>query len=144
MALLPVRGRDFWKWPDDTPPFFSTGIYRTYLIPGENTLVIPFGGFGTSMLWQAETRFAFRMPEGYVSVVPPPEFAGDPFLQTLAAGVPGPASGGELTAFLQAHDVGAVVVKAGTPGAWRQVFGPLDLSPVEIGGVILYRVGPSG
>jgi hypothetical protein len=144
VALLPVRGRDFWKWPDDTPAFFSTGMYRTYLAPGENALLIPFGGFGTSMLWQAETGFAFRMPEGYVSVVPPPEFAGDPFLQTLSAGVPVPASSAFLDAFLRAHDVGAVVVKAGTPGSWRQVFGPLDPSPVEIGGVVLYRVGPSG
>ena len=96
------------------------------------------------MLWQAETGFAFRMPEGYVSVVPPPEFAGDPFLQTLSAGVPEPKSSAFLGAFLRAHDVGAVVVKAGTPGSWRQVFDPLDPSPVEIGGVVLFRVGPSG
>src|SRR5262249_10062262 len=138
------RGRDFWKWPDDTPAFFSTGIYRTYLTPGENALVIPFGGFGTSMLWQAETGFAFRMPEGYVSVVPPPEFAGDPLLQPLAGGVPSAESSAYVESFLRSHDVGAVVVTAGTPGPWRQVFAPVDPSPAEIAGVVLFRVGPSG
>jgi hypothetical protein len=141
--LLPTSTHAFWRWPDDTPAFFSSGIYRQYLQPGENTLVIPFAGLGTSMLWQARTSFWFRMPEGYVSVVPPSGFAGDPFLKTLASGIVNPDSNRELAAFIHAHDVTAIVLKTGSRGEWRELFRSVDPAPVEVGGVVLYRV-PSG
>jgi hypothetical protein len=143
LFLLPGLGSPFWHTTVDTPAFFATGAYRGSLHPGENVLVIPYGHNGEAMLWQAMTGFAFRMPEGYVSVVPPPEFADDPFLGTLYNGTPATGVDGQLRAFLRGHQVQAVAVVDGTPGPWDTLFGRLDPSPTDAGGVTVYRVPAS-
>src|SRR5207237_2748482 len=100
--LLPNLSYPAWNTSVDTPPFFADGLFRTRLPAGATILVIPYADRWNSLLWQAETGFAFRMAEGYVSVVPPPEFSRWPILKTLYTGELVPAAETELRAFLRA------------------------------------------
>jgi hypothetical protein len=143
ILLLPNLSLPLWHSRLDTPAFFADGLYRDLLEPGEIILVIPYADRGNSMLWQAQTRFAFRMAEGYVSVVPPPEFSRYPILKTLYDGELIPNVDGELRAFLRDKGVGAIVVQNGRKGPWADLFGSIDPRPRSVGGVTLYRVPPS-
>jgi hypothetical protein len=140
--LLPNLSLPMWGSPVANPPFFADGIYRQYLQPGENVLVIPYGDRGSSMLWQAETGFAFRMPGGYVSVVPPKEFKGLSILRTFYDGEVFSTVDRDLWAFLVDKGVGAIVLLEGYPGPWEGLFAKVDPSPDRVGGVILYDVPP--
>jgi len=144
VLLLPNLSYPAWNTSVDTPAFFADGLYRTRLPTGANVLVIPYADRGNSMLWQAQAGFAFRMPEGYVSVVPPPEFSRWPILKTLYTGELIPGAEAELRAFLQDKGVDAVVVVKGRSGPWPKLFARLDGSPEDVGGVVLYRLSPVG
>jgi hypothetical protein len=140
VSLLPNLTLGIWRTDVDTPAFFSTGIYRSYLRANENVLVIPYGDRGNSMMWQAQTGMAFRMPAGYVTVIPPKSFSAWPILGTFYDGTIISDMDAQLKGFVGAKRVGAVVVLDGYPGPWEQVFGLLDRAPVRVGGVTLYRV----
>ena len=47
------------------PRFFSTGMYRSFLRRDEVVLPVPWASQGTSMLWQAQADFYFRMASGH-------------------------------------------------------------------------------
>ena len=141
--LLPNPSYPIWRSRVDTPAFFADGLYRQVLRPGEIIVVIPYGDRGHSMLWQAQAGFFFDMAEGYVSVVPPPEFSGYPILKTLYDGELVPDADRELRRFLHDKGVGAVVVQEGRPDPWGDLFGAIDPDPETLGGVVLYRVPPS-
>jgi hypothetical protein len=140
VALLPNTSGPFWHTTLQNPPFFADGLYRRVLPPGTNTLVVPYGSNGDSMLWQAETGFAFRMPGGNVGVRPPPEFGQWPITDALYSGQIQPGSKQQLRRFIAAKDVGAIVVVDGTPGPWGQLFSTVDGSPQHLGGVTVYQV----
>ena len=142
ILLLPNLSLPVWRTRADTPAFFAGAQYRTLLPRGANVLVVPYGDRGNSMLWQATTGFDFRMPEGYVSVVPPREFAGWPILKTLYSGDPTPDPERQLRSFLKAKGVSDIVLVKGFPGPWDQLFERIDPSPRDVGGVLLYRVRP--
>ncbi len=144
VSLLPNLSIPFWKADVDTPAFFRDGLYARYLPHVANVLVVPFASNGSSMLWQAQTGFYFRMPEGYVAVVPPEPFRRFGILNTLYNAEVGPDARGELDRFLAAKGVSAVVVADGTPGPWPDLFAHLDPAPVHAGGVTLYRLGRPG
>src|SRR5207249_616051 len=74
VLLFPNLGVPLWRSGSHVPPFIASGLYRSYIAPGQNVLVIPAGSRGFSMQWQAETGFAFSMSGGYVSCAVPPEF----------------------------------------------------------------------
>ena len=138
ILLLPNLSHPAWRSSVDTPAFFSQGLFRTRVPAGANVLVIPYGDRGNSMLWQAQAGFAFSMPEGYVSVVPPPEFSRWPILKTLYTGELITDAERQLRAFLQDKGVEAIAVVKGRAGPWAELFGPLDPSPEDVGGVLLY------
>jgi hypothetical protein len=140
ILLLPNLSLPLWHSRLDTPAFFADGLYRDLLEPGEIIVVIPYADRGNSMLWQAQTHFAFRMAEGYVSVVPPPEFSRYPILKTLYDGELIPNADAELRRFLRDKGVGAIVVQDGRKGPWADLFGSIDPRPRAVGGVILYQV----
>ena len=69
--MLPNLSASFWATPAEIPSFFTNGLYRQYLAPGETVMVLPYGYLGEGMLWQAATGFYFRMAGADVSSVPP-------------------------------------------------------------------------
>jgi hypothetical protein len=167
--ILPNLSASFWTTPAEIPAFFSSGLYRQYLAPGEAVLVLPFGLFGEGMLWQAATDMYFRMAGGYVGLAPPipKEDAGWPIMSALynIAGVPD--AGNQLKAYLASHDIGAVIVgprsqylmrrmgSSRTAGIWLRwptidreristdkLLASFDTPPLRVGGIALYRLTP--
>src|SRR3984893_3230392 len=165
--MLPNLSTSFWTTPAEIPAFFSSGLYRQYLAPGEIVMVLPYGLFGEGMLWQAATDMYFRLAGGYVGFVPPvpEEPSGWPIMSGLytIAGVPD--AGDQLKAYLANHNVGAVIVgprtqylvlhldSLSTTATWLRwptidreriatdkLLASLDTHPLEVGGITLYRL----
>jgi hypothetical protein len=167
--MLPNLSAAYWATPAAMPAFFSTGLYRQYLAPGETVMVLPYGMLGEGMLWQAATDMYFRMAEGYVTFAPPvpEEHSRWPIIAGLyqLGGVP--AAGDQLKAYLANHDVGAVIVgprrqyRVGSIDGRRSaitwlrwptlapesdatcaMLNSLGVPPIEAAGVTLYQLTP--
>ena len=166
LFMLPNLSASFWTTPAEVPAFFRTGIYRQYLTPGQTVLVLPFGLYGEGMLWQAATDMYFRMVGGYVGWVPPipEEHSGWPIMSGFyrIAGVP--QAGDQLKAYMANHDVNAVILgrhshytsqSMDSERHWllspttdrermatQTLLASLGTHPLEIGGIMLYRLAP--
>lgn len=138
--LLPDLGHPGWAAPAATPPFFSDGMYRTYVRERETVLIIPYGANGNSMLWQAGTGMYFRMAEGVGTGSIPRDFFRWPINYTFYSGHLIPDHAGQLNAYLAAHAIRKIVVADGTPGPWPELFAGLGTDPLRRGGVSLYQV----
>jgi hypothetical protein len=167
--MLPNLSTSFWTTPAEVPNFFSSGLYRQYLTPGQTVMVLPYGLFGEGDLWQATTDMYFRMAGGYVGFAPPvpEEHSGWPIMSGLynLAGVPD--AGDQLKAYLANHDVSTVVLgphtqylvlrigSSRTAATWLRrptvdrervamhtLLASLDTQPLEVGGITLYRLRP--
>jgi hypothetical protein len=167
--MLPNLSVRFWKAPFDIPPFFSTGLFRQYLAPGEIVMALPNPIYGDGMRWQMATDMYFRLAGGYLGISPlaPPEYARWPIMAALydVAGVPD--AGDQLKALLAHEQVAAIIVgpekywlsksENGRPTAatWvrtppseqdraalRDLLSTIEVQPLEVGGVTLYRIPP--
>lgn len=136
--LVPNTRSGIWHSHQPNPRFFTTLEYRSVLHRGETVLVLPFGPFDMSMLWQAETGEWFRMAGGYVSGVPLGTYLHDPLLPALYGQVrPNPAL---LRSFLVRRHIQAVIVDPTNPGQWPGALTSLGLKPMALGGVLVYRI----
>jgi hypothetical protein len=121
------------------PSFFTSGTYRICLQPNENVVMLPFPYLGDSMLWQAEAGFRFRMANGFVSVLDPPDVP-----PTLGLEINNPSNRWQ-DAFQWAGEQGAtmILVDGTRSSPWVKVLTPAGgLS--EIGGVYLRSLMPDG
>jgi hypothetical protein len=143
LALVPnVRLHDWYTAPDQ-PAFFTEGLYRGYLDPGDNVIILPYTSNGNSMLWQAESDFYFTMTDGYVHPHPPPSFMRYPAVAAMDENVVPPNGAADVETLVQATHVNAIIVDAQQSDPWRALLAPLG-QPFPIGGVLLYRLsGPS-
>ena len=142
MALLPNMWDFAWAQRVDTPPFFLGKLYRQYIPSGSIVLVIPFDGLGNAMLWQAQSGMYFRSAAGNVGFVPK-EAASWPILDTFACATLIPEYAIQLKAFLAAGQIQTIVVDDRVPGPWHALFSALRTAPVNVGGVVVYRVPAS-
>jgi PAS domain-containing protein len=85
-APLAALAADIWRAPAPIPHAVRGAAVSRVLHPGEVALVLPFGGLGHGMLWQAEAGFRFRQAGGYLRPDPPGPFAHDPAVEALRAG----------------------------------------------------------
>jgi hypothetical protein len=101
-------------------------------------LVLPFGGLGHGMLWQAASGFRFRQAGGYLRPDPPSEYAHDPAVEALHDGrAPAVA---DLQAFLQRSGAGAILVDPAYLPLYASALDPLGITPERVGGLVLYRL----
>jgi hypothetical protein len=163
---LPNLSASYWTTPVDAPAFFSARIYRRYIAPDDNVLILPYGGFATGDIWQAMSGFYFRMAGGYVGQPPiPREYL--PYFPTIYGFytlADFPYAGEMLKAFLVQKKVNSIVVaddgahlwiKNNDPGPQfpkrtefttderiviRSLFASLGVAPIHIGGVSFYQV----
>lgn len=168
LSLLPSLDASFWVTPIVTPGFFSAGLYRQYLQPGETVVILPYGFEGDGMLWQAQSGFYFRMAGGYTGFAPPipAEYERWPIVDALYEVAPIPEAGEQFKAFLKSHDAGAVIFAgqgdhaievshAASPGIWHRgpimprdraiwdvILGGLGVGAQTVGGVTLYQLPP--
>jgi len=165
ISLLPNLNASFWTTTLKTPAFFKNAMYRKYLPPSANVLILPYGVMGDSDIWQASTDFYFTMPEGYVGISPPvpPGFVKYPIVSSLFDLVNIPDQDEQFKAFLVHKSVEYIIV-ADDWGQWlpdrqfpvltfdrdpfssgdqkviQSLVGSLDPTPLRVGGITLYRV----
>ena len=143
LFLCPNLSPGFWVSAVDTPRFFSAGLYRRELARSENVMIIPYGGAGNSMLWQAQTGMYFRMAQGDTGPVPPPEFQQWPIVNALRRETYIPQAANQMLAFMAAQGVSVVIVSDRAQRFWAPMLRSLDSHPKAIGAVWLYRPPPS-
>lgn len=141
LFLMPNLSARLWSTPVDTPAFFSDGRYRNYLAPGETLVVLPYGIRGNAMLWQAQTAMYFRMAGGWTGPVPL-EFESWPIVHALYGQAYLSDADVQLKAFLANHGVSAVIVSDREKNAWRSLLSTFGVTPIDVGGVSLYRIPP--
>jgi hypothetical protein len=122
----------------DIPQWFAMGQFKQVVPPGAILLILPYGHFGNSMLWQAESGMSFRMIGGYISSFTPSEYLRWSSLRHLDLENPA-HPGSDLLVFLRTHHVYGIVV-AKQLSVWRDVLTNLGIEPTESGDVLLYRV----
>jgi hypothetical protein len=84
LALVPpFWGAQFAHRPQRWP-FFTDRLYELCIPRGETLMVFPFGRWGESLLWQAESGFWFRIAEGTLAHnEEPAAFTRDPTIREL-------------------------------------------------------------
>lgn len=142
LLIVPNTSAPYYKTVADTPAFFADGTFRSFIPRDAIVLVIPYAGSGNSMLWQAQADYAFRMPEGNLSVQAPPAFGSWTITDKLNSGQVDIADAPALIEFLTAKDVTYVVVVEGVSGPWEEVMSSLGVTSTSVGGVDLYRIHP--
>ena len=121
------------------PRFFTTGLYRSFLRRNEVILPLPWANQGTSMLWQAQANFYFRMASGHFGA-PPPAYEAEPIVTQLRSNEPGPGAARDLRTFIVGHGVGAIIQDPNWAARWTPVLRRLGLRGVRAGGIVVYRV----
>ena len=118
------------------PAFFSQGLYRRYLTPGEIVVVVSHRG-NAAMLFQASTGFYFRIDGGFINsslsrvdALPPP---------VAAVSVLTPASKLGFEEYIQDSGVSAIIVERAWSEEWMYNFADLGLKGVTVGGVTIYN-----
>jgi hypothetical protein len=138
VALLPRPGSHSWITVAYQPRFITDGIYRTCLARDETVVVLPFGGRGDSMLWQAQSDYWFRLAGGFMRPDVPPPF--NRFRVVHPALAP-TTTASNVYRFARATGARAVIVDQRHAGRWRSVLGG---HPTSVGGVLIYPVPGSG
>lgn len=134
--VAPEVGNRNWHVAIADPPFFRENTYRAYLHPSDHVLTIP--AWGPNERWVADAGFPFALVGGYAGQHFPSGYTRFPTWNTLLTGRLTPDYAAQLRRFLAAKRVTAIVVQAGYPGPWPQLFGTLGVRPIRRGGVDLY------
>jgi hypothetical protein len=138
VPLLPRLSSPLWHSSAIDPPFFSAARYESHLRPGDNVLTIPT--WGQNARWQARDGFRWNLVGGYLGSFPD-AYTRYPAWRTTIQGRLGHDPADELRDYVRAKRVTAIVVDKSYPGPWRKFFGTLGVRPVDVGGVLLYRLG---
>jgi hypothetical protein len=141
VMLLPDLSSIYMHGRVSNPTFFTDGTNRRNIRPGEVVLTIPLGHGeldGRDMHWQAITDFHFRLADGHIGFIPE-EFQG------RAAGAlrnnrPRGINEEILREYLARHRVSVIVVPDAFAETWREPLSALEVEPVEVGGVVVYRL----
>jgi hypothetical protein len=117
------------------PAFFSDGLYRRYLTPGEIVVIVSNRG-NAGMLFQADTGFYFSIDGGFINAslsrvdaLPPPVAA----VSDLT-----PANEMNFQSYILTSGVGAIIVERAWSQPWMSNFGQLGMKSVTVGGVTIY------
>lgn len=139
ILLVPNVGSGRWHSVPSNPPLFASDRYAAVVPPGSTVLALPFATHGSSMLWQAEYRFRFRMADAYVGALAPADYARDlgtpPLTDPRVR--PTPAA---LRRFLADRHVEMVLIDAAEASYWPQLMASTGVQPRKIGGVLVYRL----
>lgn len=143
VLTLPNLALPQWSSPVQRPRFFELARYQKHVPRDATALVLPYGPAGWSMLWQAETGFAFQLVGGHFALrVTPAERPWRDVYEGLNYGRVAPQ---RLRAFLTSHCVDVVVVTPGTRGtARRAVEAAVGEPTVRASDSLVYRLTERG
>jgi hypothetical protein len=143
VVVLPTPSTAFWTADVERVRYFANGDADRRFTEKDVVLVVPYGGSGWSMLWQAEAKFAYRMAGGRLGNLPPDEQRWLPILRVLGGAKLTPKATEQLPGFLQQHGVDAiVVVPSRTPSHVERLVSDLGIKPVREGGALVYALRP--
>jgi hypothetical protein len=151
VSLFPNPSAHVWSETSSVAPapvFFTAGIYRRYLAPGEIVATLPYawGEADACMLWQALSGMYFRLAGGYPALSPV-SFLQWPIVRSAnqLATIPDPAD--QWMAFAASHEVTAVLMGDNPMPVYFPSISPiveaLGTPAVAAGGIMLYRVLPA-
>ncbi|HEX9042777.1 MAG TPA: hypothetical protein VF838_17475, partial [Trebonia sp.] len=120
------------------PAFFSDGLYKRYLTPGEIVVIVSHRG-NAGMLFQADTGFYFRIDGGFINASLSQVDALP--LPVAAVSVLTPANKLGFEQYVQDSGVGAIIVERAWSEEWMYNFADLGLKGVNVGGVTIYYTG---
>ncbi|HVA40666.1 MAG TPA: hypothetical protein VNF49_08375, partial [Candidatus Binataceae bacterium] len=154
VSLFPNPSARVWAEPNSVAPapgFFTAGMYRRYLAPGEIVATLPYawGEADACMLWQALSGMYFRLAGGYPPLSPL-SFLRWPIVRSAnqLATIPDPAD--QWKAFAASHEVTAVLrgdnpMPSDFPSIDPivEALAALGAPAVAAGGITLYRVPPA-
>jgi hypothetical protein len=123
------------------PPLFYTSAYKRTLKQRSVVLLLPYDGYGYSMLWQAQSNFWFRMPEGYLSGVPPTAFLAAPLAQKFLNSATVPVAPADIRAFVQRYRVTTIILDRTDPESWPAQLSAAGYKGQPIGGLTIYKTG---
>ena len=141
LLLVPNVTSSWWRSAVRVPPFFGEGIYRQYLSDAEHVLQIPIDNRADGMMWHAASGMSYRIVGGYVGFTPP-EFVRWPIVPAFFSARPVLDAERQLKVFLGATGVTTVIIGDGSGDPWAPLIASLEIAPVRVGGVALYRVPP--
>jgi hypothetical protein len=143
LLMLPNPSASFWATRAPLPAFFRDGSSDHLLRSDDIVLPLPFGPSGMAMMWQAESGMNFRMASGLTGLQPI-AIRRWPVLNALGGSRDLPEPELQLKAFLANLGISAIVVDASDVHApqWKQMLTSLDITPLEVAGVLLYRIAP--
>lgn len=142
---------------DEMPAFFTQGLYRKYVRPGENVVILSHRG-NAMLLFQAVTGFYFNVAGGFINASLNPDGSACPTLKLVQNGVPcqvqalsslPPSVGRQrvaaFKAFVRENKVGAVIVERAWAEQSMYAVGKngIDFKPTTVGGVTIFQV-PEG
>jgi hypothetical protein len=108
-AIVPDVTHSYWTVHPERWAFFTDKIYESCFPKNENVAIFPFGAWGASTLWQAESGFYFRMPEGYLAPTPPAKnLASDPLIRLETYTIENPTPS-EIVAFVKNKKVDRIL-----------------------------------
>jgi hypothetical protein len=142
--MLPNASAGYWTSTRSTPLFFSSGLYAHYLAKDEVVMPIPFGSRSECMLWQATADIHFRMAGGWTLPMPA-EYASWPIMDSIGHGTTLPHAGDQLKAFMANHHATAIILSDNDRDRrlWLSILQDLDVRPIAVAGVSLYKVSAS-
>jgi hypothetical protein len=142
---------------DEMPAFFTQGLYRRYVRPGENVVILSHRG-NAMLLFQAVTGFYFNVAGGFINASLNPDGNACPTLKLVQNGVPcqvqalsslPPSVGRQRVAafksFVRDNKIGAVIVERAWAEQSMYAVGKngIDFKAVTVGGVTIFQV-PKG
>ncbi len=128
-----------WSIDPPIPVFFVKGVYKHFLRRNENVLVLPIIAGGKSILWQAESKFYFRIAGGYLGP-PPPRMAHNPVMEACMSGGQTPQLAKQVWPFIRHAHIGAVIISASNAGSFQWLLSCLHVHPITTNGVELYLI----
>jgi len=141
LAIVPDLSLAEWHQRPELPQFFATGLERSCLRTGENTLLLPPPARNEGLLWQAEDGFRFGLADAGLNGQLPASLPDQPIAQALADNNRPAGGAAAVLRFARAAGVGAILVDLESGPQWRSLLSPA-LPGREIGGVELYTLGP--
>jgi hypothetical protein len=137
-AVVPSLWLNVWHGHPYRPAFFTQGTYKTCLKPDDNVLMLPFPKRTDAMLWHAETKFAFRMANGFVGPGAPEGVPGRRLVRRYSRrGVPTDLR--PLLAWARRQGVTKIVFAGEDARAWARLL-PRPERVQRLGGVYLVDV----
>jgi hypothetical protein len=117
------------RWAN--PTFFRTTMYRRYIHRNDIVMPIRWGEGGVSLMWQAETKFYFRLASGYFLRIGE-SYQKLPALGALAADIP--------IAF-PAPYLWKIVIQQDQVANWRAITSAAYLFPkATVGGIAVFDI----